>query len=94
MFISKAEKDSINEALVSHAKSMQELKRRIHQLEETVAALARQKDAVAALARIGAILETPEEPEPVVNNDPTDYKELFKTSKKRETRTPGLTNYE
>jgi len=83
MFISKAEKDGIHEALASHIKFIQELKRRIHQLEETM----------TLLRRIDTPLTTPAEPEPVVSSEPTDYHELFKMSKQRETRTPGLSNY-
>jgi len=83
MFISKAEKDSINEALVSHVKSMQELKRRVHQLEETV----------VLLRRIDAPLATPAEPEPVVSSEPTDYKELFKPAHQPTMRAVGMGKY-
>ena len=83
MFISKAEKDSINEALVSHAKSMQELKRRIHQLE----------GAVILLQQAGASLEAPAEPETVVSSEPTDYKELFKPASQPVVRTTGMGKY-
>ena len=83
MFISKAEKDSINEALVSHAKSMQELKRRIHQLE----------GAVILLQQAGASLEAPAEPETVVSSEPADYKALFKSAYHPTTRSVGMGKY-
>jgi len=83
MFISKDEKASMKAVLVETNKSMQELKRRMHQLEETM----------TLLRRIDAPLATPVEPEPVVSSEPVDYHELFKTSRKSKTRTPGLTHY-
>ena len=83
MFISKAEKDGIHEALASHIKFIQELKRRIHQLE----------GAVLLLQQAGESVEAPAEPETVVRSEPTDYKALFKPASQPVVRTTGMGKY-
>jgi hypothetical protein len=75
MFISKAEKESIKEILVQHNKYMQELKKRIQLLEETM----------TLMRRIDAPLAESKEPLPAV------VKGDFGFLKTRRNRSPSPT---
>jgi len=83
MFISKAEKYSMKAVLVETNKSIQELKRRIHQLE----------GAVIFLQQAGESSAAPAEPEAVVSSEPADYKALFKSAYHPTMRAVGMGKY-